>query len=327
LAAIGIPLYVFAGTNRLIQNRAVRILMTLAKLCHPEWELPPGRYEWIELLELETGLNPLQLGRIADALSHQTGLAHPDQLALIEEPVSEHARARYRALFDWIEGKRGETLRPDLAAFVRQAFAERYAPARLGRARDASQEEAWQREISQLGQLIELAENYRDLLARIGPAPTPPDEPSMPGRESWGWGFLRFLHAGTIAERPFFRREPHRVSVTLASASQLAEKDLGNRTRPLRHLYLLDFGSPRWLKRDRKELTNARVLARRYPGGFYDVEQEERDAAEKLAKNLWALCRLPSESLRVFGCMTDAEGREQAGELPWLLETIAGRRA
>lgn len=327
LAARGIPLYVFAGTNRLIQNRAVRILMTLAKLCHPEWELPPGRYEWIELLELETGLNPLQLGRLADQLAQESGLAHPDQLVLSGERVSDHARHQYRSLFDWIETKRAETPRPDLAAFVRQAFAERYAPARLGRDRDTSQEEAWQREISQIGQLIELAENYRDLLERIGPAPSPDGEPSIAGRESWGWGFLRFLHAGTIAERPFFRREPHRVSITLASASQLAEKDLGNRSRPLRHLYLLDFGSPRWLKRDRKELTNARVLAKRWPGGIYDVEQEERDAADKLAKTLWALCRLPSESLRVFGCMTDAEGREQAGELPWLLETIAGRRA
>lgn len=326
LAGKGIPLYVFAGTNRLIQNRAVRILMTLAKLCHPEWELPPGRYEWIELLELETGLTPLQLGRLADQLAHENGLAHPDQLVLTGERVSDHARQKYRSLFDWIEGKRAQTPRPDLAAFVRLAFAERYATARLGRDRTPSEQEAWQREISQIGQLIELAENYRDLLERVGPAPTPEGEPSVAGRESWGWGFLRFLHAGTIAERPFFRREPHRVSITLASASQLAEKDMGNRARPLRHLYLLDFGSPRWLKRDRKELTNARVLARSWPGGAYDVEQEERDASDKLAKTLWALCRLPCESLRVFGCMTDAEGREQAGELPWLLETIAGRR-
>ncbi|MBO9539627.1 hypothetical protein J7643_03440 [bacterium] len=326
LAAKGIPLYVFAGTNRLIQNRAVRILMTLAKLCHPEWELPPGRYEWIELLELETGLNPLQLGRLADHLTEASGLAHPDRLLLSGEAVSDEALGHYRALFAWVEAKRAEHPRPDLAAFIRQAFAERYAPARLGRDRTSSEQEAWQREISQIGQLIELAEDYRDLLERIGPAPAPEDEPVVAGRESWGWAFLRFLHAGTIAERPFFRREPHQVSVTLASASQLAEKDLGNRSRALKHLYLLDFGSPRWLKRDRKELTNARVLAKRYPGGIYDLDQEERDAAEKLAKTLWALCRLPTESLRVFGCMTDAEGREQAGELPWLLETIAGRR-
>ncbi|HEY9899446.1 MAG TPA: hypothetical protein V6D00_09720 [Pantanalinema sp.] len=327
LAAKGMSLYVFAGTNRLIQNRAVRILMTLAKLCHPEWDLPPGRYEWIELLELETGLNPLQLGRLADHLAEASGLASPERLVLSGEAVGDQALEQYRSLHAWIEARRAEAPRMDLSAFIRQAFAQRYASARLSRERDASLDEAWQREISQIGQLIELAEAYRDLLERIGPAASQVGEPTLPGRDGWGWGFLRFLHAGTIAERPFFRREPHRVSITLASASQLAEKDLGSRSRPLKHLYLLDFGSPRWLKRDRKELTNARVLARRYPGGTYDVEQEERDAADKLAKTLWALCRLPSESLRVFGCLTDAEGREQAGELPWLLETIAGRRS
>lgn len=322
----GIPLYVYAGTNRLIQNRAVRILMTLAKLCHPEWKLPPGRYEWIELLELETGLNPLQLGRLADKLTTDAGLNHPDQLEIVGEAVTNRARAGYRSLYDWIEARRSPESRPDLPAFLRQAFAQRFAPARQASLSGVEAHEAWQREISQIGQLIELTDSYRAVLERVGTVPPRLEDPQPDGadRTSWEWSFLRFLHAGTIAERPFFRREPHRVSVMLATASQLAEK--GASERPLRHLYLMDVGSARWLKRDRKELTNARVLAAAWPGGAYRFEDEEADAADKLAKNLWALCRLPKESLRVFSCLTDAEGREQAGELPWLFESLAGGR-
>lgn len=321
----GIPLYVYAGTNRLIQNRAVRILLTLAKLCHPEWRLAPGRYEWIELLELETGLNPLQLGRLADKLTSEAGLGHPDQLEIVGEAITDHARRGYRSLYEWIEAMRESHARPDLPAFLRRAFAERFAPSRQATVGDAETHEAWQREISQIGQLIELSETYREVLERVGTVPLPVEAPqSDADRTSWEWSFLRFLHAGTIAERPFFRREPHRVSVMLATASQLAEK--GGAERPIRHLYLLDVGSPRWIKRDRKELTNARVLANAWPGGAYRFEDEERDAADKLAKTLWALCRLPTESLRVYSCLTDAEGREQAGDLPWIFEAIAGGR-
>lgn len=326
LAERQIPLYVFAGTNRLIQSRPVRVLMTLAKLCHPEWKLPPGRYEWIELLELSTGLNPLQLGRLADTLATESGLAHPDQLSLLPEPLSPEARLAYRGLFEWVERLRTSDSRPELPGLLRAAFAERYIPSRMKQALNPSEEEALQREISQMGQLIELCEAYQALLARIGPTSRDPLE-AVAGRDGWEWSFLRFLHAGTIAERPFFRREPHRMSVMLASASQLAEKGVHDHERPLRHLYVLDFGSPRWLKRDRKELSNPRVLAHRWDQGRYGIDDEERDAAEKLAKTLWTLCWLPTESLRIFGCMTDAEGREQTGELPWLLESIVGRAA
>lgn len=321
LEARDIPLYVFAGTNRLVQHRAVRILLTMAKLVHPEWQSPPGRYEWIELLEVVTGLNPLLLGRLADKMTSDHGLGHPDQLELLGESLTEASRLGYGELFHWIERQREARL--ELPAFLRAAFAQRYAPARMLATRTPSEEEAWQREVSQIGQLIELSESYQALLKRVGP---PQGHNSEPRHGSWEWSFLRFLYAGTIAERPFFRREPHRVSVMLASASQLAEKGNGGRDRPLRHLYLLDFGSTRYLKRDRKELTNARVLAPSWQGGTYGIEVEEHDAAEKLAKTLWSLCRLPSESLRVFASMTDAEGREQAGELPWLLESIVGRR-
>lgn len=322
LEARDIPLYVFAGTNRLVQHRPVRILLTMAKLCHPEWQSPPGRYEWIELLEVVTGLNPLLLGRLADKMTSNHGLGHPDQLELLGENLTEASRLGYFELYHWIERQRESRL--ELPAFLRAAFAERYAPARMLAAQTPGEDEAWQREVSQIGQLIELSESYQALLKRVGP---PAADSLEPRHSSWEWSFLRFLYAGTIAERPFFRREPHRVSVMLASASQLAEKGNSGRDRPLRHLYLLDFGSTRYLKRDRKELTNARVLAPAWPGGTYGIDAEERDAAEKLAKTLWALCRLPSESIRVFASMTDAEGREQAGELPWLLETIVGRKA
>ncbi|HEY9855902.1 MAG TPA: hypothetical protein V6D05_09215, partial [Stenomitos sp.] len=177
LAKLGIPLYVYAGTNRLIQNRAVRILMTLCKLCHPEWKLPPGRYEWIELLELETGLNPLQLGRLADKLTSDAGLNHPDQLEIVGEAVTDRARAGYRSLYAWIEAQRDPEHRSELPALLRQAFAERFAPARQSALSDVEAHEAWQREISQIGQLIELSENYRQVLDRVGTVTAPSEDP------------------------------------------------------------------------------------------------------------------------------------------------------
>jgi hypothetical protein len=310
----GVPLYVFAGTNRLVDYRPVRVLITLARLCH-DWGDPPDRFALIELLELVTGLPSLPLAKVIDRLCPDGRLGAPEQLELLGLEVPVEARMRYQRLLDWLAAVR---TRPPaaLADFFRRGFGEVYAPARAT-SWDAAADEAWQREVSQIGQLIELAERFYGVVSRL--------KPEAP--EAWGRDLVRFLFGGAIAERPFFQREPHRASVMLSTASQLAEKGFARRDDELSILFVLDFGSDRWWKSDRRELTNSRVLSVRWNGRPYDKDMDDFQSNQKLGRVLRACCLKVTEQLRVYSSKTDAEGREYSdidfGErLPELLDEI-----
>jgi hypothetical protein len=312
----GVPLYVFAGTNRLVDYRPVRVLITLARLAY-DWGDRPDRFALIELLELVTGLPSLPLAKVVDKLCPDGRLALPEQLTLLGLDVPEEALFRYASLLSWLDAAR-ESLPPELADFFRRAFAEVYAPARLARIGEAA-DEAQQREISQIGQLIELAERFTGVVARLKPE-TP---------EAWGKDLVRFLFGGAIAERPFFQREPHRTSIMLSTASQLAEKGFARREDELKVLFILDFGSDRWWKSDRREMTNSRVLSVRWNGLPYDKDTDDFQSNEKLARVLRACCLKVTGQLRVYSSKMDAEGREYSdidfGErLPELLDEILG---
>lgn len=311
LEPLGVPLYVFAGTNRLSDYRPVRQLLTLAKLCYGDWHVLPSRFELLELLETTTGLNPLKLGRLAKALFPDHRLLPVEQLQAVAPDLDPAHYARYAKLAGWVAGM-AEQAPGDLEDFFRAAFGDVYAPFRQSRGGSYAADEAWQREVSQLGQLIDLTARFKETDHRLHA-----DGP-------WGLRFLRFLAESPIAERPFFQREPHWGSVTLATASQLAEQGYVDPKETLSHLFLLDFGSERWWKPDRKELTNARVLSSRYAGGVYTPEQEQADMNEKLGRVLLAACLKVGEKLWIYGCLTDDEGRENSGELPYLLASVLG---
>lgn len=305
------PLYVFAGTNRLRDYRPVRTLITLAKLAHPHWNLPPTRYELLELLELTTGLNPLKLGRLATRLFPDGRLAEPSLVHMSAPELGPEALKRYALLGQWVARQAAPQ---DLPAFFQDAFTHIYTLARAPRTHDPSADEVFMREISQIGQLIELTERFEAVDRRVNAA----------SAHHWALRFLAFLDDSPIAERPFFQREPHRDAVMLSTPSQLAERGFSGADEELRCLFLLDIGSTGWWKPDRRELTNARVLSQRWPGGAYTLEQELRDQNEKLARVLLACCLKARERMFVYGCLTDEEGHENQGELPYLLGNLLG---
>lgn len=336
---LGVPLFVFAGTNMLTDHRAVRLMITLARLCHPHWRLPPSRFELLEVLEAVTAQNPLKLGRLAPTLCPDGALCDPD---LLPEELGEDAVLRYHHLWRFLNrfafGEVSDLPAPerlsalgdgptrtrvgrelhgsgaaDLEGFFRAAFAEVWAPFQPRHKPNSSAEEAGAREISQIGQLIELASRFREVDRRLAG-----DE------DGRGERFLDFLRGQPISERPFFKREPHDRAIMLATASQLAERGFAEPEEHLEHLFVLDLGSERWWKSDRKELVNGRVLAAGRPPGPYLAEEEHRDKTEKLARVLMACCCKVQGALWLHGCLTDEEGRENAGDLPHLIGGALG---
>lgn len=308
LEQAGHALYVFAGTNRLTDYRPVRQLMTLSRLARPDHGGPPTEFELQEVLEPILELNPLRLGALMPELTPGGHLSPPERLRALEPALGPEAARRYERLLAWLE-RMAMAPTEDLALLLRQAFSQVFVP--LIQRPAARLDERAQREISQVGQLIELAADFQAVAADLG-------------SDSLAEAFSAFLGGNPIAERPFFKREPHQEAIMLSTASQLAQRGYRLPGERLRHLYVLDVGSDRWWKPDRRELTNPWVLSRHWPGGVFGPEDEQRHMDRKLARELFACCLKPTEGLHLHGCLSDAEGRESEGELPYLLTAILG---
>lgn len=295
-----VPLYVSAGTNRLVDYRPVRMLLTVARLSHPGWGVETAPDDRLELLEVVTGLDPLTLSPLVrSALPFAHGLPASEEVAARGGAA---AGERFRRFLDWLGHDRSALALP---VFFREAFVGCWAPARPEPAPDTPEHEVWQRELSQIGQLIETCEKFMAVVAPLSGI----ESPQAVSRQ-----FLAFLYGGTIAERPFYKREPYARSIVLATAQYFAE-----RGHPVKVQVWLDASSERWWKTDRRELTNGRVLSRRWPGGVYDDETDERDMDTKLARVLRALTAKVESRLVILGSQLDMEGREQAGRLPYHL--------
>jgi hypothetical protein len=309
MARLGAPLDVLAGTNRLVDHRVVRLFLTLAKAAHPAWRVPPARHEWLELLEVMLGLDALALARLAPRLLQDDWLAPIEALGDLDWPSS--ARSAYMALGTWLNAAISVPPRP-IDQFFRHAFSELWAPLAP---RHLSPEqwleaELQAQEVDQVHQLVESAEHFRRLVGALEDL----DDMAL------GRRFLGYLLGGTLAERPFRRAGAGRTSITLATASKYAEDGA-----PVAFQFWLDVGSTAWWKSDLRELTNPRVLSRHYPGGPYTPEQAERDAEAKLGRILWTNCLKVRRGLRWYASLVDAEGREQTGALPHLMDALAAR--
>ncbi|MFN3431323.1 MAG: hypothetical protein ACK46X_15380, partial [Candidatus Sericytochromatia bacterium] len=132
-----------------------------------------------------------------------------------------------------------------------------------------------------------------------------------------GRRFLGYLLGGTLAERPFRRPGTARGSITLATAAKYAEDG-----RPVAFQFWLDVGATSWWKSDMRELTNPRVLSRHWDGEPYTPERDETESDAKLGRILWTNCLKVRRGLRWYASLVDAEGREQTGALPHLMESL-----
>ncbi|MEB3188016.1 MAG: hypothetical protein VKP72_11325 [bacterium] len=302
----GIGLHVFAGTNRLTDHRPVRLMLAAARLAHPAWGRPCGEFERLELLEVLTGLDPIRLSRVAAGLvGPDGGLPSRDQVLAVMPRVDLEALSRLDRVGAWL-ARRRETPLHSIEGFFREAFVELEAT----RLASGAIDEPAQRGISQIGQLLELARDFERIERHLGET-----RPHLIGER-----FMAHLDGNPIAERPFFRRAPHREAVMLATASQLAERGFRAPGDRLEHLFLLDLGSERWWKHDRRELVHPRVCTPAWSGGPRTLEADEADARVKLARVLFASLSRVRTHLHLHACLTDAEGRENLGELPSLFE-------
>lgn len=318
LAKVGQPLRVLSGSNRVIDHRPVRILVTLARLARPSWNAPPSEPDVAEALEALLDLHALE-GPHLQKLVYVAG-----ELVGADVPVwPKHLQGRqeaYAAIFEWVDQMR-RTTHP-LDRLFEDGFAHLYAPRRLrSLAPDAevaghpvATPYAWGAdealEILQIEQLIQSARAYRKLAAAIC---LPAEE--VPRR------FLRSIYAGELAERPLIPKGSMPEAVTLFTASKYAEEG-----PPAAVQLWIDAAAPQWHKSDLRELMNPRVLSRHWASGPYTDEHDQRHQAEKLARTLHTMALKATGQVEVFSSDYGSDGSELGGELAyWLSELVSTR--
>ncbi|MEB3284370.1 MAG: hypothetical protein VKN33_03685 [Candidatus Sericytochromatia bacterium] len=309
LAARGMDLRVLAGSNRVIDHRPVRILVTLCRLARPSWQAPPPSADVGEMLEVLLGIHPLEAIRLQQVGYPETVLLDPEPLKWPQNLLG--LKEAYTSIYRWLVTAT-DTHHP-LDRLLESAFAELYAPRCLRQmAPDGPDAIPWRSDdvlgVLQMDQLIQGARQFRHLATRVGL-----NNDEIPKH------FLRSIYAGELAERPLIPRGVLPEAVTLYTAAKYAEEG-----PCVPHQIWVDASSPQWHKSDVRELTNPRVLARHWPPRVYTEDDDQRHQADKLARTLQTLVLKSTRAIDVYASDYSSDGQELHGDLSeWLVELIA----
>jgi hypothetical protein len=315
LASLGRPLRVLSGSNRVIDHRSVRILVTLARGARPAWSKPSLDDDVAEVLEALLQLHPLEAARLQKLVYVMGAWLAPDKLSWPKNLAGR--REAYEAIYEWVSEMQTKDL--PLDRLFELAFSRLYAPRRLrALAPDGDvangpvaspyrwgQDQAL--EILQIEQLINNAKQYRQLAALIAVP-----EGEIPLR------FLRSIYAGELAEKPLIPRGSLPSAVTLYTAAKYAEEG-----PQASHQLWVDASAPQWHKSDVREFMNPRVLSRHWSGGLYRDDDDQADQAEKLARTLETLVLKCTGQIEVFCSDYGSDGAELGGELAYLMGELA----
>lgn len=312
-AQLGVPLYVLRRYRRPVEEPAVRALLTLAAILHPEWELPPTPYDVAEALgQVLDGCDPVRAARLAEWVYDPTGPAWRDpeslpqsvRLHLAEMDVggidNPTPLERYRAFFQrWQEAEQiahpTHTLSWEhLLAYLLSAFLPETA-------RNPATATA-------CAELFESARRFR----QVFPILYPGEEERMVGRR-----YLEMLRRGLVTAQ-YLVQEREVPAVLLAPAHTYLLAG-----RRVRRQFWLDVPSMDWWTPPQQPLTNPYVLSRRWPlNRPWDDAADYASRQAVLAQILRGLCNRCSEGIVLCGSELGTAGQFQDGPLWRALEPI-----
>lgn len=259
-------------------------------------------------------IDPVRAGLLADYCFKPD----PEQPQLL--PVSAFPRwdrlgyvatTAYEAILSWLDHQKTQQtqrLVPSPVAILDRAIEQFLWPNNL--AYD---------QLAQLRELIETAQHYWEIEARLGqaaPALTSPPAPPPINNNSTVSQFIQLLRRGTITANPF-PANPHQLNqaVTLATTFQYRTARQVHRWH-----FWLDASSPLWQGGGRVEIWGAPVFLKQGPPQAWTAEATLDQDHAQLQRLLVDLLSRAQE--RVYLCHSDlaVSGQEQVGPLLPLVE-------
>lgn len=304
LEEAGIPWRSHRPSRSLRDEPATRCLITLARLAHPAWGMPPARrdvaYAFMQAIE---GFDLVRAHLLSEIVyrPRDASLSSFDQIRPeVQERITFTFGNRYMTLREWLLAYRANTPLP-LDHFLRRLFGEVLSQPGFGFHHnfDAARVTA---------SLIESVQKFRWTMEAA-------EETSDESRVALGREYLLTLEEGVIAAQYLTAWQPEEDNAVLVAPAYTFL--LMN--RPARVQFWLDIGNHGWVERVYQPLTHPYVLSRAW------MQQEAGQVwtdADEIAANRETLIRLVNGLLhrcreRVYACVTNLgeQGFEQRGPL------------
>ncbi len=286
---------------------AARALLTLAKLAHPEWELPPNRFDVAFALSFAVGeLDPVRARLLTDMLYRDGRLLPFERVqdAKAQNRVTFELGSRYEKLRRWLDKYREkEPLALDI--FFSKLFGEVLSQPTFGfhGHYDAANTAA---------NLIDSAREFRSTAGKI--------EPDLPAAQE----YVRMVDAGAIANQ--YVRDwvtDKRESVLLAPAYTFLMNN-----QPVDYQFWLNVGSSGWGQRLNQPLTHPYVLSRQWEPGRIWTDTEEFEANQQaLYQLVIGLIRRCRKRIYIGFSEFGEQGFEQRGPLLMAVQGMLRRLA
>ena len=299
----GIPIRSHRPSRALRDEPAARALLTMARLAHPHWNLPPTDFDIV--FALMTAIKDLDLVRakLLTEMLYRRGRLLPFakvRSSAMQERVTFELGERYDRLADWINRYINGDRVDAIDIFFRRLFGSLLSRAGFGFHDDVDASNAAQN-------LVDSARGFRwslDFMSRYD------------AEIDLGLDYVKMVDRGVIAN--FYLRDwtaDAEAGVLIAPAYTFL---LNNRTVDFQ--FWLNIGSDGWSRRLYQPLTHPYVLSRGWlPGAVWTEDDEQNLSRETLGRLLLALTRRCRKAVYLGYSELNESGYEGRG---LLLETI-----
>jgi hypothetical protein len=309
LDRLEVPTYTLRPSRPLHAEPAVRALVTLAKLAHPDWSLDAAhRVKEFDVVQTLLGvISELDLARAtllagvrfrakeSALVSFRDITQNPELRARISELFGE----RFDRLVAWIEAYKAAP--PEtIDVFFSRLFGEVLSQKGFGFHRQFDNARI-------VANLIDSARAFRQTLAQI-----------EPGADA-GCEYVKMVDAGILADQyepKEWRKRPDAVLIAPAYTFLLSNQ-------PADYQFWLNLDSPAWTRRLHQPLTQPYILSRQWPlGRLWTEEDEQRTSRDILHRVVTGLLKRCKRKVFIGYSKFDERGNEQIGELRTIFDLV-----
>jgi hypothetical protein len=307
-------------SRQLQEEPAVRCLLTLAKLAHPEWQRPPPAADVAQALgQAIGGVDPVRAALLT-SIVYRVRDGKPSLVPFYElvpeaqQRISYQFGGRYGEVWRWIEDYRAQPApAPQEAAhaldyFLSRLFGELLSQPGFGfhRNLDAG---------AMAANLIESVQKFRQSFAPLGDPEG--DSTAPPGLE-----YLDMVERGVVAAQyvSSWQIQAEDALLLVPAYTFLMMN------QPVSVQFWLDAGSRAWFERIYQPLTHPYVLRRDWPSDEAWTDQDEvRVQKQAIARLVLGLARRCRERIYLAYSELNERGYEQQGALLQAVQQLLRR--
>lgn len=308
--------YTLRPSRPLHAEPAVRALVTLAKLAHPNWQIEPQhqvkKFDVIQMLliviaEMDLARASL-LGEVRFAGGKLLPFREVTKNPEMRQRISEVFGERFDKLVDWLETYKASAGEP-IDLFFSRLFGEVLSQKGFGfhlpKRRGAEQKAFDEARI--ISNLIDSSRAFRQTLGQIEP------------ETDSGQEYVRMVDAGILADQyepTDWKKAPNAVLIAPAYTFLLSNQ-------PADYQFWLNIDSPAWTRRLQQPLTQPYVLSRQWPlGQIWTEIHEQQTSRDILLRVITGLLKRCRRKVFVGYSKFDERGNEREGELRVIFDLL-----